>query len=60
MALRQMNWHRSLMGFIFQPGAKAVVSANGHGPGNVIRRLEARGNGYVSFHGGIASDKRLN
>jgi Helicase conserved C-terminal domain len=36
------------------PDAKAVVFSQW----TVIRRLEARGLGYVSFHGGVPSEKR--
>ena len=42
-----------------QPEAKAVVFSQWKRTHDiVIRRLEARGIGYVSFHGGIASEKR--
>jgi superfamily II DNA or RNA helicase len=42
-----------------EPMAKAVVFSQWTRTHDiVIRRLEARGIGYVSFHGGIASDKR--
>lgn len=42
-----------------QPGAKAVVFSQWRRTHDiVIRRLEARGIGYVSFHGGIPSEKR--
>jgi len=42
-----------------QPGSKAVVFSQWTRTHDiVIRRLEARGIGYVSFHGGIPSDKR--
>lgn len=42
-----------------QPGAKAVVFSQWTRTHDiVIRRLEARGIGYVSFHGGIPSEKR--
>ncbi len=42
-----------------EPTAKAVVFSQWTRTHDiVIRRLEARGIGYVSFHGGIASDKR--
>lgn len=41
------------------PDAKAVVFSQWTRTHDiVIRRLEARGLGYVSFHGGVASDKR--
>jgi superfamily II DNA or RNA helicase len=41
------------------PGAKAVVFSQWTRTHDiVIRRLEARGLGYVSFHGGVPSDKR--
>jgi len=41
------------------PEAKAVVFSQWTRTHDiVIRRLEARGLGYVSFHGGVASDKR--
>lgn len=43
-----------------QPEAKAVVFSQWTRTHDiVIRRLDARGIGYVSFHGGIASEKRL-
>lgn len=46
-------------GLFVQPGAKAVVFSQWTRTQEIIiRRLEARGIGYVSFHGGIASDKR--
>ncbi|WP_449369954.1 DEAD/DEAH box helicase, partial [Thiomonas sp.] len=42
-----------------QPDAKAVVFSQWTRTHDiVIRRLEARGIGYVSFHGGVASEKR--
>lgn len=42
-----------------QPEAKAVVFSQWTRTHDiVIRRLEARGIGYVSFHGGVASEKR--
>ncbi|MBP8924495.1 MAG: DEAD/DEAH box helicase [Pseudomonadales bacterium] len=42
-----------------QPEAKAVVFSQWTRTHDiVIRRLDARGIGYVSFHGGIASEKR--
>lgn len=42
-----------------QPDAKAVVFSQWTRTQDiVIRRLEARGIGYVSFHGGIPSEKR--
>jgi ERCC4-related helicase len=42
------------------PEAKAVVFSQWQRTHEiVIRRLEARGLGYVSFHGGIPSEKRL-
>lgn len=41
------------------PDAKAVVFSQWTGTHDVvIRRLDARGIGYVSFHGGIPSEKR--
>ncbi len=46
-------------GLFEQPGAKAVVFSQWTRTHDiVIRRLEARGIGYVSFHGGIPSEKR--
>ncbi|MBL8298745.1 MAG: DEAD/DEAH box helicase [Rhodanobacteraceae bacterium] len=46
-------------GLFVQPEAKAVVFSQWTRSHDiVIRRLEARGIGYVSFHGGIASEKR--
>lgn len=42
-----------------EPDAKIVVFSQWTRTHDIlIRRLEARGLGYVSFHGGIASDKR--
>lgn len=42
-----------------EPDAKAVVFSQWTRTHDiVIRRLEARGIGYVSFHGGVPSDKR--
>ena len=42
-----------------EPDAKAVVFSQWTRTHDiVIRRLEARGMGYVSFHGGVPSDKR--
>ncbi len=42
-----------------QPDAKAVVFSQWTRTHDiVIRRLDARGIGYVSFHGGVASEKR--
>ncbi len=42
-----------------QPEAKAVVFSQWQRTHDIIiRRLEARGLGYVSFHGGIPSEKR--
>jgi len=42
-----------------EPKAKAVVFSQWTRTHDiVIRRLEARGMGYVSFHGGVPSDKR--
>jgi superfamily II DNA or RNA helicase len=41
------------------PEAKAVVFSQWTGTHDIIiRRLEARGLGYVSFHGGVPSEKR--
>src|SRR6202035_3054429 len=41
------------------PDAKAVVFSQWtRTPDIVIRRLDARGLGYVSFHGGVPSEKR--
>lgn len=46
-------------GLFAQADAKAVVFSQWTRTHDiVIRRLEARGIGYVSFHGGIASEKR--
>jgi superfamily II DNA or RNA helicase len=46
-------------GLFEQPSAKAVVFSQWTRTHDiVIRRLEARGIGYVSFHGGVASEKR--
>lgn len=46
-------------GLFEQPDAKAVVFSQWTRTHNiVIRRLEARGIGYVSFHGGVPSEKR--
>jgi superfamily II DNA/RNA helicase len=48
-----------LDGLLVQPDAKAVVFSQWTRTHDiVIRRLEARGLGYVSFHGGVASDQR--
>ncbi|MBP6719247.1 MAG: DEAD/DEAH box helicase family protein [Rhodoferax sp.] len=42
-----------------QPGAKAVVFSQWTRTHELlIRRLDARGMGYVSFHGGVPSEKR--
>jgi ERCC4-related helicase len=42
-----------------EPKAKAVVFSQWTRTHDIIiRRLEVRGLGYVSFHGGVASDKR--
>ena len=42
-----------------EPEAKAVVFSQWTRTHDIIiRRLEARGMGYVSFHGGVPSDKR--
>jgi superfamily II DNA or RNA helicase len=42
-----------------QPEAKAVVFSQWTGTHDIIiRRLDERGIGYVSFHGGVPSDKR--
>ena len=42
-----------------EPKAKAVVFSQWTRTHDIIiRRLEARGLGYVSFHGGVPSDKR--
>lgn len=50
----------ALFGDLFeQPDAKAVVFSQWTRTHDiVIRRLEARGIGYVSFHGGVPSEKR--
>ncbi len=46
-------------GLFEQPEAKAVVFSQWTRTHDiVIRRLEARGIGYVSFHGGVPSEKR--
>jgi SNF2-related domain/Helicase conserved C-terminal domain len=46
-------------GLFARPDAKAVVFSQWTRTHDiVIRRLEARGLGYVSFHGGVPSDKR--
>lgn len=46
-------------GLFEQPDAKAVVFSQWTRTHDiVIRRLEARGLGYVSFHGGVPSEKR--
>lgn len=48
-----------LDGLFEQPDAKAVVFSQWTRTHDiVIRRLEARGIGYVSFHGGVPSEKR--
>lgn len=48
-----------LDGVFAQPEAKAVVFSQWTRTHDiVIRRLEARGIGYVSFHGGVPSEKR--
>ena len=48
-----------LDGLFEQPGGKAVVFSQWTRTHDiVIRRLEARGIGYVSFHGGVPSEKR--
>ncbi|MCO5100250.1 MAG: DEAD/DEAH box helicase [Burkholderiaceae bacterium] len=48
-----------LDGVFVQQGAKAVVFSQWTRTHDiVIRRLEDRGIGYVSFHGGVPSDKR--
>nr|UOZ97006.1 RNA polymerase-associated protein RapA [Cupriavidus sp.] len=48
-----------LDGLFAEPDAKAVVFSQWTRTHDiVIRRLEARGIGYVSFHGGVASEKR--
>jgi len=50
----------ALIGDLFaDPNAKAVVFSQWTRTHDIIiRRLEARGIGYVSFHGGVPSDKR--
>jgi superfamily II DNA or RNA helicase len=50
----------ALLGELFdQPASKAVVFSQWTRSHEiVIRRLEARGIGYVSFHGGVSSEKR--
>ncbi len=48
-----------LDGLLAQPDAKAVVFSQWTRTHDVvIRRLQARGLGYVSFHGGVPSEKR--
>src|SRR5260370_40203346 len=48
-----------LDGLFAEPEAKAVVFSQWTRTHDiVIRRLEARGIGYVSFHGGVPSEKR--
>lgn len=48
-----------LDGLSEQPGAKAVVFSQWTRTHDIVaRRLDARGIGYVSFHGGVASEKR--
>lgn len=48
-----------LDGIFLEPDAKAVVFSQWTRTHDiVIRRLEARGIGYVSFHGGVPSEKR--
>ena len=48
-----------LDGLFAQPESKAVVFSQWTRTHDiVIRRLEARGIGYVSFHGGVPSEKR--
>ena len=48
-----------LDGIFVQPDAKAVVFSQWTRTHDIIiRRLEARGFGYVSFHGGVPSEKR--
>ena len=48
-----------LDGLFVQPDAKAVVFSQWTRTHDiVIRRLEERGIGYVSFHGGVPSEKR--
>lgn len=49
-----------LDGLLVQPDAKAVVFSQWTRTHDiVIRRLEERGIGYVSFHGGVPAEKRL-
>ncbi|MEJ8823267.1 DEAD/DEAH box helicase [Variovorax humicola] len=46
-------------GLFVQPGAKAVVFSQWTRTHAIVtRRLEARGIGYVSFHGGVPSEQR--
>jgi superfamily II DNA or RNA helicase len=48
-----------LDGVLVQPDAKAVVFSQWTRTHDiVIRRLESRGIGYVSFHGGVPSERR--
>jgi superfamily II DNA or RNA helicase len=48
-----------LEGVLVQPDAKAVVFSQWTRTHDiVIRRLESRGIGYVSFHGGVPSERR--
>ena len=48
-----------LDGVLVEPKSKAVVFSQWKRTQEiVIRRLEARGFGYVSYHGGVPSDKR--
>ena len=48
-----------LDGHLVQPDAKAVVFSQWTRTHDiVIRRLQARGIGYVSFHGGVPAEKR--
>ena len=48
-----------LDGLLAEPGAKAVVFSQWTRSHEIIiRRLEALGLGYVSFHGGVPSEKR--
>jgi superfamily II DNA or RNA helicase len=48
-----------LDGLFVQPGAKAVVFSQWTRTHDILtRRLEARGFGYVRFHGGVPADKR--
>ena len=59
MASRPTNWRRCSTICSPSPKAKAVVFSQWTRTHDiVIRRLEARGFGYVSFHGGVPSDKR--